>query len=172
LYYLMLDWMLELHHPKNITTARLMSRRYVDALLLYKEREIVISGLWILAGFKQNHLVVSKRSTSPSAYGFFHKISHLVNAITSFSSKPLSMIFFIGATISSVSLLYFTYLVVNRFYFSVPLDGWTSIMTSIWLLGGIIILFIGVIGIYLSKIFSETKQRPLVIVKDVYDRKR
>jgi len=57
---------------------------------------------------------------------------------------------------------------VHRFFMAQAIDGWTSIMVSIWILGGLIISFIGVIGIYLAKIFSETKQRPYVIVREIH----
>lgn len=169
LYYKFLNLLLNIQHPKNITTVRLMTIRYVDALLLHKEREVVISGLWIITGFKQHPQTISKQSTSPTTYGVIQKFSHLVNAITSFSSKPLLFIFFTGMTIFIGALTYVLFLIINRLFFSMPVDGWTSIVASVWLLGGIIILFIGVIGIYLSKIFTEIKQRPYVIVKDIFD---
>ena len=167
-YYWFLNWMLDMHHPKNITTARLMTRRYVSALLQHEEREIVISGLWLITGFKQQQQTVLKKSSSRSTYSLRKKISHSINAITSFSSKPLLLIFATGMTIFSISLVYTLSLILNRLFFSTPLDGWTSIMASVWLLGGIIISFIGIIGIYLSKIYSETKQRPNFIVRDIY----
>jgi putative glycosyltransferase len=60
------------------------------------------------------------------------------------------------------------YLVTHWIFLAKPLSGWTSVMASIWLLGGLIISFVGVVGIYLSKIFSETKQRPYTIVRQIY----
>ena len=72
----------------------------------------------------------------------------------------------------SLASTYIAYLVVNWLVLSKPLGGWTSIMASIWLLGGMIISFIGVIGIYLSKIFSETKQRPYTIVRQIYAKRQ
>jgi putative glycosyltransferase len=172
IYYFILDWMLNIHHPRNITTARLMVRSYVEALLLHKEREIVISGLWIITGFKQHPRNVIKKSRSPTTYGIAQKFSHLINTITSFSSKPLIVIFFTGMVIFVSSLVYASILVINRIFFLRPLDGWTSIMVSVWLLGGIIISFLGVIGIYLSKIFSEVKQRPVIVKGIFYGSKR
>jgi putative glycosyltransferase len=168
LYYRMLDLMLSIHHPRNITTARLMDKHYVEALLLHKEREIVISGLWFITGFKQQSQMVRKKSHSKTTYSIFHKFSHLTNVVTSFSFKPLLFIFFTGLILSTLSFSYAFFLVFNRFFFSKSLAGWTSVMVSVWLLGGISILFIGVIGIYLSKIFIETKQRPFTIIKDIY----
>jgi putative glycosyltransferase len=95
-------------------------------------------------------------------------MSILVNAITSFSNAPLVGIFYIGLSISLIAGFYIAYLVAYWLFLAKPISGWTSVMASIWLLGGMIISFIGVIGIYLSKIFSETKQRPYTIVRQVY----
>jgi putative glycosyltransferase len=81
---------------------------------------------------------------------------------------PLISIFYIGILISLLAGAYTAYLVVNWLYLAKPLSGWTSVMASIWLLGGLIILFIGIVGIYLSKIFSETKRRPYTIIRQVY----
>jgi len=171
-FYLLFNWLSGLDLPANIVTARLMSRRYVDALLKYREREILIAGLWYITGFKQMPQYVRKCANSPTTYTFYRKISLLVNAVTSFSSKPLISIFYAGAIISTVSLIYMLYLFLNYFFWAKPLVGWTSVMGSVWLLGGLIIFSIGVVGIYLSKIFSEVKQRPYVIVRDVYQKNK
>jgi len=168
LFYTIFNWLSHIEHPRNIVTARLMTRRYVNALLSHKERELVISCIWVITGFKQCSQTVKKHMTSSSTYGLFKKINHLVNAITSFSEAPLKMIFFCGVLVFSAAILYASVLIINRFFMSQPVDGWTSIMVSIWVLGGMVISFIGIIGIYLAKIFSETKQRPYVIIRDVY----
>lgn len=158
--------------PENVITARLMSRRYVDALLSYKEREVFLAGLWHITGFDQRPQQVIKHATSTTTYTFRRKMSVLVNSVTSFSNAPLVGIFYIGLSISALASAYIAYLVVNWLVLSRPLGGWTSIMASIWLLGGMIISFIGVIGIYLSKIFSETKQRPYTTVKQIHARRQ
>ncbi len=154
--------------PENIVTARLMTRRYVNALLRHEEREVFMAGLWHITGFDQRPQIVKKHSTSETTYTFRGKMSLLVNAVTSFSNVPLVSIFYIGVSISMVAVFYIGYLTIQWMFLANPLSGWTSVMASIWLLGGMIISFIGVIGIYLSKIFSESKQRPYTIVKDVY----
>lgn len=170
IYYSLFNWLSNIDHPRNITTARLMTRRYVDGLLGFRERELVISCLWVLTGFKQIPCVVKKHSSSETTYSFAKKLAHAVNTITSFSEMPLKLIFYMGAFIFAGSLAYTLLLVFNRVFLSHPVDGWTSVMVSIWLLGGMVISFLGVVGIYLSKIFSETKQRPYVIVKAVHGR--
>lgn len=154
--------------PENIVTSRLMSRRYVDALLRHKEREVFMAGLWHITGFVQWPQVVKKHSTSKTTYNFRRKMSLIVNSVTSFSNAPLISIFYIGISISLFAVFYIFYLGVHWMFFAKPLSGWTSVMASIWLLGGMIISFIGVVGIYLSKIFSETKQRPYTIVRQIY----
>jgi len=158
--------------PENLVTARLMTRRYVDALLSHKEREVFMAGLWHITGFAQRSQVVTKHNSSKSTYTFARKMALLVNSVTSFSNAPLVGIFYIGAAISVVALLYIAYLVVVWSFLGRPPSGWTSVMASIWLLGGLVISFIGVVGIYLAKIFSETKQRPYTIVRQVYGKQR
>jgi putative glycosyltransferase len=155
--------------PNNIVTARVMSRRYVDALLQHREREVNISGLWITTGFKQCHQVVEKHSLSPTTYSLTKKFGHLVNAVTSFSSLPLVFTFYSGLLTSLSALGYIAYLTIRYLFIASPPDGYTSIIASIWLFSGLIIFFIGVQGIYIAKVFSEVKQRPYSIVRHVYN---
>lgn len=157
--------------PANAVTARLLSRRYVDALLLHDEREIFLAGLWQITGFTQIPYIVDKHHSSRTTYTFRRKISVFVDSITSFSNTPLIAIFYIGATISCLSIFYIIYLLINWYYLAEPQPGWTSVIASLWLLGGMIISFIGVIGIYLSKVFSETKRRPSTIIRQIYVQK-
>ncbi|OAI83808.1 MULTISPECIES: glycosyltransferase family 2 protein [Pseudomonas] len=156
----------------NIVTSRLMTRRYVEALLRHEEREVFMAGLWHITGFVQLPFVVRKLSRGTSTYTLRHKVALLVNSITSFSNKPLTAIFYIGALISVLALLANIYLVLNWLFFSRTLSGWTSLMASIWLIGGMLISSMGIIGIYLSKIFSEVKQRPYSIIRQIYQGQR
>ncbi len=158
--------------PPNAVTSRLMSRRYVNALLRHEEREVFMAGLWHITGFEQRPRTVAKQSTSKTTYTFRAKMSLLVNSVTSFSNAPLIGIFYIGIIISALAGAYTAYLVVHWMFLAKPPSGWTSVMASIWLLGGLIISFMGVVGIYLSKIFSETKHRPYTIVRHVYGRNK
>ncbi|MDY7577590.1 glycosyltransferase family 2 protein [Herbaspirillum sp. RTI4] len=171
-FYRLFNFLTGFALPENIVTARLMSRRYVNALLLHKESEIFIAGLWHITGFQQQPHLVKKHSTSQTTYTFSKKISLLVNSVTSFSNVPLVGIFYIGVIISIFTAIYILYLITDWVFFAKPLSGWTSVMASIWLIGGMVISFIGVVGIYLSKIFSETKQRPYTIVRQIYAKQR
>jgi putative glycosyltransferase len=155
--------------PANHLTARLMTRRYVDALIQHQESEFVLSFIWALTGFSQAGLTVRKHHKATSSYGLSRKIAHLVNAITSSSTKPLILIFYLGCVILIVSAAAAFDLIIRKIAFGTLLEGWASLIVSLWLLGGITIFCLGVIGIYLSKIFSETKQRPYTIVRHIYE---
>jgi putative glycosyltransferase len=156
--------------PENLVTVRLMTRRYVAALVAHRERETMIAGLWAMTGFRQIPLEVTKHAASATTYGLGRKIAVLVNSITSFSSRPLEFIFYIGLVIGAAASGAAGYLVVRRMFFGILLPGWPSLIVSVWLLGGLILASIGIIGIYLSKIFIETKQRPYTIVRAIYER--
>lgn len=168
LFYKLFNLLTGLDLPRNPVTARLMSRQFVNALLRHEEREISIGGLFLLTGFKQLPVKIKKHDSSPSTYSLRRKMSVFVDSITSFSSKPLIGIFYVGFAIFVIAGISVTYLVIARLFFATPLTGWTSLMASIWLLGGLIVMFIGIVGIYLSKVFSETKQRPYSIIRRVY----
>jgi len=157
--------------PKNQTTIRLMSRRYVDSLMKYNECEVFLPGLWAITGFEQIPLKIKKYSRGSSSYTFKKKIIELVNAVTSFSSVPLVFIFYIGAIIAGLSSIAALYLIIRRIFFRIYLSGWPSLIVSIWLLGGLTIFCIGLIGIYLSKIFMESKRRPKAIIRRIYEHK-
>lgn len=154
--------------PENVVTARLMSRAYVEALVSHDERELDIGGLQVITGFDQRAQVVDKHSTSATTYTLARKVSLLVNSVTSFSSKPLVAIFYTGLAISLGAAANIAYLVLLKLFAAGPLSGWTSVMASIWLLGGLVILFLGIIGIYLSKMFLEIKRRPYTIVRRIH----
>lgn len=169
-FWRLFNWLTGLQLSENVATARLMSRRYVDALLTHREREVFMAGLWHITGFKQLPQTIQKHSIGATTYTLRRKISLLVNSITSFSSAPLVSIFYLGLLISFTAVIYIVYLFFNWWFVSKALSGWTSVMASIWFLGGLIMSSIGVVGIYLSKIFSETKQRPYSIVRHVFGR--
>jgi putative glycosyltransferase len=157
-----------INQPDNIVTARLMTQRYVQALLSHQERELNIGGLLIITGFKQTSQFVRKHSTSPTSYTLSDKFGHLVNAVTSFSSLPLVYTFYSGLFISLSALFYIIYLFLRFYLIASAPSGYTSLIASVWFFSGLIIFFLGVQGIYISKIFSEVKQRPYSIIRQIY----
>lgn len=156
--------------PLNQCTVRLMRRDYVDSLVLHKEQSTVIGGLWVITGYRQHGIPIRKlhrREYGESAYTAFTRIRVFADGVTSFSSTPLIFIFLLGLGVSFVSFLIALYVVVRKTFFHVA-AGWASTIASIWFLGGLIIFCIGVVGIYISRIFVETKHRPYTIVRRIH----
>lgn len=168
LFYRIFRLLTNLDLQDNIVVARLMVRQYVDALILHRESELFMAGLWVITGFNQQSLLIKKHETSKTTYTLKKKLALFVNAVTSFSSAPLVGIFVVGCIIFFISCVFTLFLLVNWIYFASPPSGYTSLMASIWLLGGMITSFVGVVGIYLSKVYVETKNRPYTIVRRVY----
>ncbi len=156
--------------PKNVVTVRLMTRRYVEALIEHQEREMMLAGLWAITGFSQQPHTIVKGHKGSTTYRFSLKISHLINAVTSFSSKPLVYVFGLGVAIMFLSFGAGFGLIMCRVFWGVMLSGWPSLMVAVCFLGGLNILCIGIIGIYLSKVYVEVKQRPYTIIRKVYDK--
>lgn len=155
--------------PTNVVTARLMNQRYVKALVQHQEREIFLLGLLTITGFKQIAVKVNKLSKGTSTYNFRKKISLLVNAITSLSNQPLKIIFYLGFFCSITAIIAAISLMILRLFFTVYLSGWVSLIISIWFFCGLNIFCMGIIGIYIAKIFTETKQRPYTIIREIYE---
>lgn len=154
--------------PRNLMTMRLMTRRYVDALLQHRERDMVIASLWQMTGFDQAPVPVTKVSQSRTSYSLFRKLGLLVTAVTAASNRPLLWVFYVGIALFSASLLYVGWLFMVWMLWAQPPGGWTSLIVSVWLLGGLTLCSIGVVGIYLAKVFLEVKQRPYAIIRAIY----
>jgi putative glycosyltransferase len=93
-----------------------------------------------------------------------------IEIITSLSHRPLYAIFFLGIIWLGISSVNIVYILIQKWLYGAEIEGWASIMASLWLIGGVVIFLLGLIGIYLSKMFLEIKNRPLSIVKTIYRR--
>jgi putative glycosyltransferase len=147
-----------------------MTRRYVDALVAHREREMIIGGLWVISGFEQIAVPFKKGSRPKTSYGLARKAAQAVNAVTSFSDRPLIFILYLAVGILAFSGVAGIAIIVRHLFFGALLAGWPSLIVSVWLLGGLTLFAIGILGIYLSKVFVEVKQRPYTIVREIHDR--
>jgi putative glycosyltransferase len=169
LFYSIFNRVSSVKVPRNVVTARLMTRRYVDALVAHRDREVFLLGLWTITGFRQVPVAIEKKDKGRTTYGVGRKAAVLVNSLTSFSNRPLILIFWAGCLILGCAMIAAVDLVVRRLFFGTLLQGWPSLIVSIWLLGGLTIFCLGVIGIYVAKIFTEVKERPYTVVRRVYE---
>ena len=171
LFWRALNFMSEVKIPHNPMTCRLMTREYVEALLKINDKVLFLGGIFAWAGFKQHALPLVKCASriDKSTYTLSKKLLLVINSFSSFSAAPLYMIFISGVCICAASLLYAAYLAIYKLLHPGEiLSGFTSIMFSIWFLSGIIVMSLGVIGLYLAKIFKESKNRPIFIIKKIY----
>jgi putative glycosyltransferase len=159
----------DINIPENILTERIMTRRYVEALLQMGDRNLFLGGMMSWAGFQQIGLpVVKKQREGRSTYTLVRRIGLMINAVSSFSAQPLIWLFNIGVIITLLSFSFAFYLVLRKLLFDDTLMGFTSVMTMMMLTLGIMTTAIGVVGIYLGKVFNQVQNRPTYIVKDIY----
>jgi putative glycosyltransferase len=123
-----------------------------------------------MAGFNQQSVMVTKGFKGSSTYTFKKKVKRAVEIITSLSHRPLYITFFLGLISFLVAMFNIAVIVYKKFFLDLEVEGWASILASVWLIGGMILLMLGIFGIYLSKMFLEIKNRPLTIIKNVYSR--
>jgi len=167
LFYRLLNFLSGEEMPIDIAFSRLATKNYISNLLRFKEREMYIGGLWHIVGFNQVPVDITKKSKGISSYTLRKKIEMLVNAITAFSSMPLRMIFHAGIATTVFSVILSSYFFSRRLIYAETPSGWTSLIVLLLLMSGIILSSLGIISIYLSKIFNEVKNRPYTIVKSV-----
>jgi putative glycosyltransferase len=166
LFYSLFNSLSSVKIPNNMLTVRLMSQRFVLALLEYPEKNLFLGGLMSHVGFEQQPLTVEKSSKQNRSYTLTKQLSLFSTSITSFSSKPLVAIFFLGLLLMGISSLVTVLLLV--FPWVDKVSDLLIILLSVSFLSGLIISCMGILGIYLAKIYEEVKQRPRAIVRKVY----
>ncbi len=151
----------------NHADYRLMSRRALEALGQYQEVNLFLRGIVPELGFKTDVVYYERaeRFAGESKYPLKKMISFAVEGITSFSVQPLKIISLLGILIAFLSLAGLLYALISKWTGS-AVSGWTAIVCSIWLLGGVQLFCIGVVGGYIGKIYSEVKARPRYILEE------
>ena len=151
----------------NHADYRLTSRRVLDSLKDYREVNLFLRGIFPLIGFKSDIVYYERkeRFAGKSKYPLKKMLNFAWDGITSFSVKPIRLVLNVGVVILILSLLMILYSVIQKVLGN-TVDGWTFIVCSLWLLGGIQMLSLGIIGEYIGKIYSETKARPRYLVTD------
>lgn len=167
-FYRLLDILSDLDFPRDVATARLMTRRYVDALLSFEEREIFLVGIMHVAGFRQIPFPIHKESRSPTSYTAKKLLRLFLMAITSFSIAPLIGVFLAGILVSIGALVTIVVLFARYFITGIGVPGWTSVMVALVLFCGFLTFINGLLAIYIGTIFLEVKRRPRAIVASVH----
>lgn len=150
----------------NHADFRLMSARAARELLKYKETNIFLRGVVPHIGFKQDKVLYDRkpRQAGESKYPLRKMVNFAVEGITSYSIKPVRFVFFIGLIFIIIALAISIY-TLCRYLKNDTIEGWTSLMLSIWFCTGVLLISIGIIGEYVGKIFLEVKERPRYVVE-------
>ena len=155
----------------NHADYRLMSRRAVEGLAQFKEVNLFLRGIVPQIGYKWTTVTYERaeRFAGESKYPLKKMLAFAADGITSFSVKPIRLVLTAGVIVFLVSLVMLLYALISKIMGSTT-AGWTSLMGSIWLIGGIQLLSLGVIGEYIGKIYNETKARPRFIIESVLNK--
>ncbi len=159
--------------PENMLTERVMTRRFVNSLLRMGDYNLFLGGMMSWTGYAQVGLPVSKRQRDGrSSYSLLKRVQLMVNAVSSFSSKPLTWLFNAGMLITAISFSYVAYLIFRKLAFGDALLGFTSMMGLMAMSLGVMTTALGLVGIYLGKVFNQVQNRPNYIVKDIHRSQR
>ena len=152
----------------NHADFRLMSRRAIEMLMEYKEKNLYLRGLIPMIGLSTTTEddVISERVAGSSKYTLKKMLSLALNGIAAFSVKPIYLILYLGVLFLLISFAIAIY-VAHAIVVGTAASGWASIMLSIWFVGGAVLLALGIVGLYIGNIYKEVKRRPLYHVRDV-----
>ena len=152
----------------NHADYRLMSKRAVEQLCRYKERNLFLRGIVPLVGYRTDTVYYdrSARLAGESKYPFSKMLNFAIDGITSFSVKPLRLIVALGIAMVIMSLAIFVY-VLTAYAQDNVVPGWSSLMISIWFVGGCTLISLGVVGEYIGKIYIEVKERPQYNIEEL-----
>lgn len=167
-FYKLFNYLADTKIDSAIANLRIMSREVVDSFNKMNEQLRNFDGMIKWLGFKTAYLdfVHAERYAGDSSYSFSKLFRLAFNCIVSFSDKPLKLSIKLGFFMFVSSILYGSFLIYKRIAWGVAIEGWTSVMVSIYLIGGLVFLNLGILGFYIGRIFDESRRRPLYIIKE------
>ena len=152
----------------NHADFRLMSRRALDMLSTYKEHNLYLRGLIPQIGLQTTTVddVISERYAGKSKYTLKKMLNLALDGITAFSVKPMYAIFYLGWVFLFIAFCIGIY-VVRALIVGTAVPGWASLILSVWIVGGFMLIAIGLLGVYIGKIYTEVKRRPLYHIAEI-----
>ena len=169
LFHLVYNYFTDYDKDSSIANFSIVNKKVIREVRRFREqnRNFPLFVNWL--GFKTATIKVehARRSAGKSSYTFRKLIEMAIDNIVSQSNKPLRLSIKFGFTLSILSILYAIYLIIRYLTWGVPVAGWTSVMVSIFFIGGLLFANMGVLGLYIGKIFDETKQRPLYTIDTI-----
>jgi glycosyltransferase involved in cell wall biosynthesis len=171
-FYSLASRIFEVPIPKDVGDFRLMDRKVVLALGGMRENQRFMKGLFAWVGFKTATVEfdVAERQHGSSSFNLWKLLNFAVDGITSFTTVPLRLWFYIGSVISLLSLTYGVWIILSALMFGNTVPGYPSLAVLVAFLGGVQLIGIGVLGEYIGRIYREVKLRPIYIVRDVIEK--
>ena len=168
IWYKVIDKLSDTKQVAGARDFRLMSRKMVNSILSMKEYNRYSKGLFNFVGFKTKWIEYSAvgRVVGESKFPLKKLISYSLEGVTSFSSKPLLISAYVGLTFCLISVLAIIFIIVKTLIFGDPVTGWPSLACIMIFVSGVQLLFLGVIGVYLSQMYQEIKNRPIYIIDE------
>ena len=168
LYYKLVNKLIDVELVDGVGDFRLLSRKAVDSILAMKEYNRFSKGIFSWIGFKQKTIQYENQSrvAGETKWSFKSLLSYGIDGIISFNDKPLRVCFVIGCSLIMMSLIYIVFLLVQILVSGIDVPGYFTTIASIMIIGGVQLVFIGVLGEYIGKIYYEVKKRPHFIVDE------
>lgn len=171
LFYRFLHRVAEINIPRNTGDFRLIDRRVVDELRKFKEHNRFLRGMVSFIGFRQTAVLFDRdeRHAGETGYPLKKMLKFAADGILSFSTVPLKLISNMGYIVAGFSLIGIIYAIVLRIFFPhLTVEGWTFIVITILFIGGVQLIMLGILGGYIGRIYTETLNRPLYTVANIY----
>ncbi len=168
IYNRTLEFLSGMEHDESTANFSIISRNVVKYFRKMREQNRGYAPFVTWLGFRRANIDIehAPRAYGRSSYSFRKLVSLAVDTIVAHSNKPLRLSIELGFTMTFLSILFAIWLIIKYFIFGIPVEGWTSVMVSIYFIGGLLFANLGILGLYIGKIFNETKNRPLYVVAE------
>jgi len=166
-FYRIINYLAQIKIEEGAADFRLMDQNVVSEFRKFNEKELFIRGLVSWLGFKQKSIIYEphERFSGKSKYTIKKMFNFAIQGITSFSIKPLYLTIYFGGIISLISIFLYILYLIYSFYYNTAISGWASLISTVVFFGGLNLTVLGIIGIYIGKMFMQTKNRPNYIIR-------
>jgi dolichol-phosphate mannosyltransferase len=166
LFYRLMSKLAAIDLPQNVGDFRLVDRKVLDAFRRMREQDRFVRGMFAWVGFRQTAIEFDRdeRAGGETKWGFAQLVRLAANALVSFSDAPLRLALWMGLAVSAFAMIYAAWVLVSRGIWGDPVPGWTSTMVVLAFLGGANMMVTGIMGLYIGRIHTQVKERPLYIV--------
>jgi glycosyltransferase involved in cell wall biosynthesis len=169
LFYFILNLITGMHFDSSHANFSIISRKVVEAFNNFPENARFYGSTIMWLGFKRTQIAADHgiRHSGSSSYTISKRIKLALDISLSFSERPLKFAIFVGMIFSTFSVIYSAWILYASIMWSYTVEGWSSIMISIYFVSGILFMVLGVLGVYLGRVFREVKRRPLYVIEDL-----